>query len=44
MATATIVIHAAAHGCLIDDRRATPLLATEMKRNAGIKKGGPREA
>lgn len=42
MATAAIVIDAQAHGCLVDDRRETPLLATEMKRIAELKKGWSR--
>ncbi len=44
MATYAIVIDAQAAGTLIDNRRPTPDLASEMQRIAELKKGWPRAA
>jgi len=41
MATAAIVIDAAAFGSLIDDRSPTPMLVGEMKRIADLKQSWP---
>lgn len=44
MASSAIIIDAHAAGTLIDDRVATPTLASEMKRVAELKRGWPKAA